>query len=157
MASMTATASRAANPWLAAVIGGTVTALIVVGYALLFEAELGGWAFAVLALTGVGPVIGYQVATGRLGSDWGTLIGGVLGGIVLGLAQVILFPLFVWLFNRSLSFGKVLLFSLIGLIVGMVVFNVVGNMIGQDPAWYGFGLALTFSMWGGATAAAMAS
>jgi hypothetical protein len=30
-------------------------------------------------------------------------------------------------------------------------------MIGQDPAWYGFGLALTFSMWGGATAAAMAS
>ena len=34
---------------------------------------------------------------------------------------------------------------------------VVGNMIGQDPAWYGFGLALTFSMWGGATAAAMAS
>lgn len=91
MASMTATASRAAGILrLAAVIGGTVTALIVVASALLFEAELGVWAFAVLALTGVGPVIGYQVATGRLGSD--CIYRWALGRYRAGLAQVILFP-----------------------------------------------------------------
>ena len=149
-------ASTSTNPWKAALWGGVITAVIAAGFSLLLPMSMPFLWIPALWLIGVGPVLGYQIAAGQLGSDWKSLIGGLLGGIIPFLGQLILWPLFVWLFNRKFSFGRLFLGSLIGLVLGVVVFFVVGMLMGQDPyLWVGPAWALGVSMWGGAAAAAM--
>ena len=148
--------STRTNPWKAALWGGVITAVIAAGFSLLLPMNLPLLWIPAFLLIGVGPVLGYQIAAGQLGSDWKAIIGGLLGGIIPILGHLILWPLFVWLFSRKFSFGRLFLGSLIGLILGAVVFFGVGMLIGQDPyLWVGPAWALAASMWGGAAAAAM--
>ena len=113
------------------------------------------WGLALL-LIGVGPVLGYQLAAGKLGSDWKAIIGGILGSIIPIVGQLLLWPLFVWLFNRSFSLGRLYLGSIIGIILGAAVFFLVATLMGEDPyTWVGLAWALAASMWGGSTAAFM--
>jgi hypothetical protein len=143
---------------MAAVYGGVITAIIAIAFHFLLPMNLPLLYILALLLIGVGPVLGYQLAAGKLGSDWGTLIGGILGSIIPILGQLLLWPLFVWLFNRRFSLGKLYLGSLIGIILGFAVFFLVATLMGQNPyAWLGLAWTLAASMWGGSAAAFMAS
>jgi hypothetical protein len=146
------------NPWMAAVYGGVITAIIAIAFHFLLPMNQPFLYILALLLIGVGPVLGYQLAAGKLGSDWGSLIGGILGSIIPILGQLLLWPLFVWLFNRRFSLGKLYLGSLIGIILGFAVFFLVATVMGQDPyTWVGLAWTLAASMWGGSAAAFMAS
>ena len=108
-----------------------------------------------LLLIGVGPVLGYQLAAGKLGSDWKSIIGAIIGMIFLPIF-FLTWPLFVWLFNRSAySAGRLFLGSIIGIILGIIVFFIIGLTIGQDPSWVGFGGSMLMAFWGGSSAAFM--
>ncbi|MBW7884174.1 MAG: hypothetical protein H3C34_16340 [Caldilineaceae bacterium] len=144
------------NPWMASLYGGIAAALITAAFSLLLPTNIPVLWILALILIGVGPVLGYQLAAGQLGQDWKALVGGLIGGIPI-LGPLILWPLFVWLFNRNFSLGQLWLGSLIGVVLGVVVFFIIGLMIGQDPAWVGTGGAIMMGVWGGACAAFMAS
>lgn len=153
-----ATAQPAAvNPWMASVYGGIITAVIAIAFHFLLPMNMPIlWGLALLLL-GVGPVLGYQLAAGKLGSDWKAIVGGILGSIIPILGQLLLWPLFVWLFNRSFSLGKLYLGSIIGMVLAFAVALVVASMMGQDPyQWTGLAWTLAASFWGGAAAAGMA-
>jgi len=144
------------SPWAASLYGGLITAVIAIAFHFLLPLNMPVlWVLALLLL-GVGPVLGYQIAAGKLGSDWGTIVGGILGSIIPLLGQWLLWPLFVWLFNRRFSLGRLYLGSTIGIILALVVFLALGFLMGQDPyAWTGLAWTLAASAWGGSAAAGM--
>ena len=154
--SMAAVQPVAVNPWMAAVYGGVITAIIAIAFHFLLPMNQPIlWGLALL-LIGVGPVLGYQLAAGKLGSDWKAIIGGILGSIIPIVGQLLLWPLFVWLFDRSFSLGRLYLGSIIGIILGVAVFFLIATLMGQDPyTWVGLAWTLAASMWGGSTAAFM--
>jgi hypothetical protein len=146
----------AVNPWMAAVYGGVITAIIAIAFHFLLPMNQPILYGLALLLIGAGPVLGYQLAAGKLGTEWGTIIGGILGSIIPIVGQLLLWPLFVWLFNRRLSLGRLYLGSLIGMILGFAVFFLVATIMGQDPyTWVGLAWTLGASMWGGSAAAFM--
>jgi len=153
---MAAVQPVAVNPWMASIYGGVITAIIAIAVHFLLPMNQPIlWGLALL-LIGVGPVLGYQLAAGKLGSDWKTIIGGILGSIIPILGQLLLWPLFVWLFNRSFSLGRLYLGSFIGILLGIAVFFLVATLMGEDPyTWVGLAWTLAASMWGGSTAAFM--
>jgi hypothetical protein len=144
------------NPWMASIYGGVITAIVAIAFHFLLPMNQPIlWGLALL-LIGVGPVLGYQLAAGKLGSDWKAIIGGILGSIIPILGQLLLWPLFVWLFNRSFSLGRLYLGSIVGMVLGVAVFFLIATLMGQDPyTWVGLAWTLAASMWGGATAAFM--
>jgi hypothetical protein len=144
------------NPWMASIYGGVITAIIAIAFHFLLPMNQPIlWGLALL-LIGVGPVLGYQLAAGKLGSDWKAIIGGILGSIIPILGQLLLWPLFVWLFNRSFSLGRLYLGSIVGMVLGVAVFFLIATLMGQDPyTWVGLAWTLAASMWGGTTAAFM--
>jgi hypothetical protein len=146
----------AVNPWMASVYGGVITAIIAIAFHFLLPMNQPIlWGLALL-LIGVGPVLGYQLAAGKLGSDWKAIVGGILGSIIPIVGQLLLWPLFVWLFDRRFSLSRLYLGSIIGIILGLAVFFLVATMMGQDPyTWVGLAWTLAASMWGGAAAAFM--
>ena len=153
----TASARPATSPWMASLYGGVASGLIGAAFALLLGTNMPivyGLAFL---LIGAGPVIGYQLAAGQLGQDWKTLLGGIIGFILPLLSPIFLWPLLVWAFNRSFALSKVWLGSLLGLILGIAGFFAIGLFIGQDPAWWSFGWAMLWALWGGTAAAFMAA
>lgn len=152
-----ANARSAVNLWMASLYGGIATALIAAASGMLLSTNMPLLYGIAFLLIGIGPVLGYQIAAGKLGQDWKSLIGGLIGFILPILSQIILWPLLVWVFNRNFAFSKLWLGSLVGFILGIVGFFVIGLMIGQDPAWVGFGWAMLWGLWGGAVAAFMAS
>src|SRR5215510_10660138 len=104
--SMAAVQPVTVNPWMAAVYGGVITAIIAIAVHFLLPMNQPIlWGLALL-LIGVGPVLGYQLAAGKLGSDWKAIVGGILGSIIPILGQLLLWPLFVWLFDRHFSLGR---------------------------------------------------
>lgn len=144
------------SPWKASVYGGVVTAVIAIAFHFLLPMNQPLLYGLALLLLGVGPVLGYQIAAGKLGSDWGAIVGGILGSIVPVVSQLLLWPLFVWLFNRRFSLGRLYLGSLIGIILAFVVFFAVAFLMGQNPyAWVGLAWTLAASAWGGSAAAGM--
>lgn len=147
---------RTTNPWMASIYGGIFTAVIAVAFSLLLPTNQPLlWGLA-LILIGAGPVLGYQAAAGKLGSEWGAIIGGILGGIIPILGELLLWPLLVWLFARRLSLGRLYLGSILGIILGVVVFFLIGFLMGQNPyAWVGIAWAIAAGMWGGTAAAFM--
>lgn len=159
MTTMTASqpASRpATSPWAAALYAGIFTAIAGIAFSLLFQAEspiLYGLAFL---LTGVGPVLGYQMAAGKLGSDWMSILGGLLGFVVLVLGWI-LWPILVGAMTKGQSIGKLFLWSVIGFILGVVVLLLIGTVMGQNPSWVAFGWTTGWAVWGGTVGAAMAS
>ena len=151
-------AQPATSPWMASLYGGIASGLIAAAAGMLLGTNMPILYVLAFLLIGAGPVLGYQLAAGKLGQDWKTLIGGILGFIVPVLSQVILWPLLVWVFNRSFAFGKLWLGNLVGFILGVAGFFAIGFLMGQDPyAWIGLGWAILWALWGGATAAFMAS
>lgn len=148
--------STKTSPWKAALWGGVITAVIAAGFSLLLPTNLPILWIPAFLLLGAGPVLGYQVAAGQLGSDWKAIIGGILGGILPVAGHLILWPLFVWLFSRKHSFGRMFFGSLLGLVLAAAAFVAVGSFMGQDPyLWVGPAWAIAASMWGGAAAAGM--
>lgn len=144
------------NPWMAALYGGVITAIIAIAVHFLIQTSNPVLYGIALLLLGVGPILGWQIAAGRLGSGWAVLIAGIIGSIIPILGQLLLWPLLVWLFDRRFSLGKLYLGSIIGVILGLVVFFVIGLLMGQDPyQWVGLAWTLGCSMWGGAAAAGM--
>jgi hypothetical protein len=110
--------------------------------------------FAVaLLLTGACPVLGYAIATGRIGGSIAGMIGGIIGAIPL--IGVILWPLLVGVLVRSQSIGKLFLGNLIGFIVGMALFFAMGSTIGQDPSWFQTAFILMLVVWAGISGAVM--
>jgi hypothetical protein len=150
-------ARPATSPLMASLYGGVASGLIAAASGFLLGTNLPVLYIAAFLLIGIGPVIGYQLAAGKLGQDWASLVGGFLGFILPVISQIILWPLLVWAFNRSYAFSKLWLGSLLGFILGIAGFFVIGLMIGQDPAWVGFGWAMLWALWGGTIAAFMAA
>ena len=149
------TADRpAANPWLTAVYAGVATAVGAYIAVLLFQAENVVLAAIAFLLVGVGPVIGYQLATGQLGADWKPIIGGLIGFVVLILG-FLLWPLLVGLMSKNQSVGRLYVGSLVGIVLGVIVFLIVASAMGQNPSWIGPGFTLLWAVWGGACGAFM--
>ena len=157
MSTSSAGARPAASPLMASLYGGVATGLIGAAFMMLLIAKLPILYGLAFILIGAGPVLGYQLAAGKLGQDWKTLIGGIIGFILPLLSPIIIWPLLVWAFNRSFGLGRIWLGSLLGFILGVAGFFLIGTMIGQDPAWVGFGWAMLWALWGGTSAAFMAS
>ena len=151
-----AAAKPQTNPWMASLWGGGISALIAAAFGWLLGTNMPIlWGLA-LILIGVGPVLGYQLAAGKLGRDWKSIIGGFLGGIIPLAGWLILWPLFVWLFNRKFPLGRLYLGSLVGIILGFIVWWAIAMMMGQNPeVWFGLAWALAASAWGGSAAAFM--
>lgn len=145
------------SPLMSSLYGGIATGLIAAASGMLLSTNIPALYLIAFLLIGVGPVLGYQIAAGKLGQDWKSLIGGLIGFILPIISQIILWPLLVWVFNRGFGFGQLWLGSLLGFILGIVGFFGIGLMIGQDPAWVGFGWAMLWALWGGMSAAFMAS
>lgn len=143
------------SPWMASVYGGVITAIIAIAFSFLLPMSIPVLWILALLLIGVGPVLGYQLAAGKFGSDWKAVIGGILGSIIPIFGQFILWPLFVWLLSRRFSFGRLFLGSLIGLVLGIGAFFAIGFMMGQDPSWVGPAWAIGAGLWGGSAAAFM--
>jgi hypothetical protein len=137
------------------VYAAVITAILAWLMTFLFQAAAPvGYVIAYL-LIGAGPVLGYQLATGQL-VDVKSLIGGILGGI-LPVLSILLWPILVGALTRGQSIGRLLLGSLLGAVLGLVVFWIRGSAMGQDPAWFVWGVTLLFAVWGGACGAAMAA
>jgi hypothetical protein len=153
LAAVTAT-RPAANPWFASIYAGVATAIGAFAVVLLMQAENAVLAAVAFLLIGVGPVIGYQLATGQLGADWKPIVAGLVSFVVLILG-FILWPILVGAVSRNQSIGKLFVGSLIGFILGVIVFLVLASAMGQNPSWLGPGFTLAWAVWGGACAAFM--
>ncbi len=145
-----------ASPLIVALYSGVATALAAFATALLFQAENVVLYLLAFLLIGIAPVIGYQLATGQLGSDWKPLIGGLISFILLILGWL-LWPILVGAMTRGQSVGKLFVASLIGIILGVVVFLIAASAMGQNPSWIGTGFVLLWAVWGGTVGTAMAT
>jgi hypothetical protein len=149
------TATRPApNMWLTSLYAGLATAIAGLAFVLLFRAELPILYIPAFLLLGAGPVLGYSFATGTLGSDWKSLIGGILGFVLLILGPI-LWAILVGALDKTQRVGMLLLGSIIGLALGIAVFLSLGTVMGQDPAWFGIGFIVGWAVWGGTAGAAM--
>jgi hypothetical protein len=146
---MTATRTNA-SPWLASVYAGVISAIFAVITTFLFPNVLVGWIISYL-LIGIGPVIGYQLATGQ-GFDWRPIVGAILGSI---LPIVILWPILVGALTRGQSIGKLILGALLGVILGWIVFLLIATVMGQDPAFFPFAFTVASAVWAGTLGAVM--
>jgi hypothetical protein len=141
---------------MAALWGGIITAVIAAVVGLLVGMKQPILYIPALLLIGVGPVLGFQLAARHLGWDWKTIVGGIIASIIPALTQIILWPLFVWLFNRKFSFLKLWGGSLLGLVLGVIVWYIIAFTMGQNPdAWWSLAWTLALSIWGGTAAAFM--
>lgn len=153
----TMTATRpTASPLMVAIYSGVATAVAAFATALLFQAEIPVLYLLAFLLIGVGPVVGYQLATGQLGSDWKPLVGGLLGFILLILGWL-LWPILVGAMTRGQSIGKLFVASLVGIILGIVIFLITASVMGQNPGWISTGFTLLWAFWGGTVGTAMAA
>lgn len=145
-----------ANPWRASLFAGLFTAIIAVATCLLFEAQILVLYILAFLLIGAGPVLGYQFATGRLGSDWKPIIGGILGFILFVLAWL-LWPILVGAMSKNQSIGRLFLGSVLGFAVGVAIFLISVTAIGQNPYTIGTSFTLLCAGWGGTCGAALAA
>jgi hypothetical protein len=144
----------AVSPWMGSLYAGVFTAIAATAFSLLLQAEIPWLYIPVFLLTGVGPVLGYQMATGKIFSDWKSIIGGLLG-FVLFLLGWLLWPILVGALTKSQSIGRLFLGSLIGIVLGVIVFFVLATVMGQNPSWVGLGWVMLWAVWGGSCGAAM--
>jgi hypothetical protein len=149
-----ATTKAESNYWLGSVYAGLATAIIAVATCLTFQAELPILFIPAFLLIGIGPVLGYQFATGTLGSDWKPLIGGILGFILAPVAFIV-WPLLVGALDKTQSVGKLFLGSIIGAVLGIAVFLIMLTLIGQNPYTIGLSFTMLMAVWGGSVGAAM--
>lgn len=181
----TATDARASsNLWLSSLYAGVITAILGFLFVTFFRQENLPLYLVALLLIGIGPVIGYALASGRwsIGGIIGGLIGsiflsllsvgalgwalgiaiqgaviGTVGGIIVVAIASLLWGLFTGLFHGSQSVGRLILGSIIGAILAGIVFLLVATAMGQDPSWLGIGIILLLAVWGGTVGAAMSA
>jgi hypothetical protein len=148
--SVAVTATRSsANPWLASVYAGVISAVLAVVTTFLFPDILVGYIILYL-LIGVGPVIGYQLATGQ-GFNWGAIIAAIIGSIPV----IFLWPILVGATTKGQSIGKLILAQIIAVVLGWVVFLIIATAMGQDPAFFPFAFTMYNAVWAGALGAMM--
>lgn len=153
----TMTAVRPApSPLTAGLYAAIASAIVAVATSLLFQAELLILYLLAFLLIGAAPVIGYQLASGRLGTDWRPLIGGLISFVLL-IFGWILWPILVGAMTKGQSIGKLFIASLIGFILGVVVMLIYATVAGQDPSWVRIGFTLLCAVWGGIVGWAMAA
>jgi hypothetical protein len=148
LATMTATRPTT-SPWLASIYAGVISAIFAVITTFLFNSSLIGWIITFL-LIGVGPVIGYQLAT-RRSFNIGSIIGAILGSIPI----ILLWPILVGALTKGQSIGRLILGQLLGVALGWVVFLIIATVMGQDPAFFPFAFTLYSAVWAGTLGAAM--
>jgi hypothetical protein len=143
-----------ASPMMAGLYAAVATAIAAVAVGLLFQAEIVWLYLLAFLLIGAAPVIGYQLATGTLGTDWKPLIGGLLGYVLLILGWI-LWPILVGVMTKGQSVGKLFIASLGGIILGFIAFLILGSIMGQDPSWVMIGWTVMWALWGATVGAAM--
>lgn len=167
------------NTWLAFIYAAVFSAIAALALVLLFGTPF-LWPLAGL-LIGAGPILGYDMARGKLGSNWKPLIGGLIGyvlfligwvpfvmplaalaafalPVVATILSVILWPIVVGAMSPDHGIGKLFLASLVGLVLGIVVMlYVVANVMGQDPGWISTGMVILWAVWAGTCGAAMSA
>ncbi|MCB0064014.1 MAG: hypothetical protein KDE19_17950 [Caldilineaceae bacterium] len=146
-------ATKPGNPWLAAIYAGVLTAIAAYAVGFFLQADQLIPAGIAILLTGIGPVLGYAIASGRVGNGIAGSIGGIIGGIPV--LNIILWPLLVGILTRTQSIGKLFLGSLIGVIVALALFFALASTIGQDPSWFNLGFIFAYAVWGGICGAVM--
>ncbi len=147
---------RGEQPWRAGLYGGALTALVAAAFSSLLPTNQPILWGAALILLGAAPVVGYQLASRRLGHEWGAVVGGLLGGLLPLVGWLLFWPLLVWLFARRLRLGWLYLGSCLGVALGIAIFLAIGFLFGQNPElWFVPAWVMAASMWGGATAATM--
>ncbi|MCB0082757.1 MAG: hypothetical protein KDE47_17580, partial [Caldilineaceae bacterium] len=113
-ATMSQTNARpSANLWLASLYGGVITALLAALFVTFFKMENPPLYIIGYLLTGIGPVLGYALAAGRLGSSVKGIIGGLIGSIV-PVVSILLWPILVGALDSTQSVGKLIIGSIIG-------------------------------------------
>lgn len=153
MASAAMNAKSNVNPLLASIYGGVITAIVAVAFVLLFQAEIPVLYIIALLFVGIGPVLGYQLARGALGSDWKSIIGGLIGGIPV--ISIILWPILVGALTRGQSIGKLFLGHIISIVLAVAVFLLLETAAGQNPTLFPLWVTLALSVWGGSATAFM--
>ena len=148
-----ATTRPAASPWMASLYAGVATAVAGVITSLLVQMEIPWLYFLGHLLIGAGPVLGYQMATGKIGA-WKPVIFGLIGAI-LPFVSIILWPILVGIGMKNQSVLRLLLGSIIGAVLAILVFLILGNAIGQDPKWFATGYTVAAAFWGGSLGAVM--
>jgi hypothetical protein len=160
----TVTATKpATNFWKSALWAGLFSAIVAVLIAFAFPRDMIWLVIPAILLLGAAPVLGFQLAKGKIFSAWLPLLGGVLGFIPFIVPVVgwflapILWAVLVGLMTKGQSFGRLLLWSIIGLVLALVVWSAYAFLFGQDPTlWVGIASVLGISFWGGTVGAAMA-
>lgn len=148
---------QSTNPWVSSLLAGLATAILSIIFVFCFQTENPVLYGITYLLIGAGPVIGYGIASGRLGSNVSGLIGGLIGGII-PIVSIILWPILVGAFMRTQSIGSLIVGSLIGAVVGLAVFLGMATVMGQDPTvWFAPAVVMLFSFWGGSCGAVMAA
>ena len=146
----TMTASKEnASPWMGALYAAIFTAIIAFIFVFTLQAEMPFLYIPAFMLIGIGPVLGYQMALGKIGSDWKAVLGGFLGFLIPGLS-IILWPVAVGLLDRTQSIGRLFLGSLVGVILAAIGFFGLATVMGQNPSWFGTGFAVALALWGAA-------
>lgn len=150
----TLTVTRPTNSGRALLYAAIFTGIIALAAALLFQAEILVLFVLAFLLIGAGPVLGYQMATGRLGGDWQAIIGGILSFILLILGWL-LWPILVGALSRTQSIGNLFLGSITGIAVGIALFLLSVTVLGQNPStimvsfiliWIGWGATCGYTM-----------
>jgi hypothetical protein len=139
---------------MAFIYAAIATAIAAAATCLLFMAEILILYLLAFLLIGAGPVIGYLLATGQLGSDWRPIIGGILSFILLPLGWL-LWPVLVGAMSRHHSIGRLFIATFVGIIVGIVLFLISVTAIGQNPYTIGFSFSLLCVGWGATCGALM--
>lgn len=145
------------NPWISSLLSGIATAILAVIFVFCFQTENPALYGIAYLLIGAGPVIGYGIASGRLGANVMGIIGGIIGGIV-PILSILLWPVLVGAVMHTQSIGSLIVGSLIGAVVGLAVFLGMATVMGQDPTmWFAPAVVMLFAFWGGSCGAVMAA
>lgn len=151
MSAMSAT--RPGNPMLAFIYAGILTAIAAFAASYFLQADQLVPFVVALLLTGIGPVLGYAFASGRVGASIPGVIGGIIGAIPV--ISIILWPILVGALTRTQSVGKLFVANLIGVILGLAIFFGMASSMGQDPSWFGTGFIVLLVVWAGTCGALM--
>ena len=103
-----------------------------------------------LPVIGLGPILGYALATGKTGESALPMGLGAIGGLVGGGAlSFVLWPLLVGAVSKPHSLATLLLWSVIGQIVGILVvlFILTPTGMGQNPSWLQTGVLVEGIIW----------
>ena len=103
-----------------------------------------------LLVVGLGPILGYALATGKTGESALPMGLGAIGALVgVGALSSILWPILVGATSKAHSLGTLLLWSVIGQIVGILVvlFILAPTGMGQNPGWLQTGILVDGIIW----------